>query len=229
MGTRPLSRRFFARSAIRVAPELLGCELQVDGSEGRVVIRITEVEAYAGADDPASHAYRGRTARTSVMFGPPGHLYCYFTYGMHYCLNTVCGADGVAAGVLLRAGEVIDGLELARNRRPAARSDVDLARGPARLAQAVGLTIAANGADLCDPNSSIRLVHSRNRVETATMPILSGPRVGVSQAADVPLRFWLAEERTVSVYRRSPRAAPEANPLGTHPSSRENQRRDRHY
>ena len=112
-----------------------------------MALRLTEVEAYDGANDAGSHAYRGRTPRNAVMFGPPGHLYCYFTYGMHVCCNVVTGAEGVASAVLLRAGEVIEGIELARSRRPGA-SDRDLARGPARLCRALGIELSDNGNDL---------------------------------------------------------------------------------
>ncbi|MFD0823650.1 DNA-3-methyladenine glycosylase, partial [Micromonospora zhanjiangensis] len=122
---------------------LLGCRLTAGG----VTVRLTEVEAYAGSGgDPASHAYRGRTRRNAVMFGPAGHAYLYFTYGMHWCLNVVTGPDGEASAVLLRAGEVVDGLDIARSRRPAVRRDVDLARGPARLCSTLGLDGAAYGA-----------------------------------------------------------------------------------
>jgi DNA-3-methyladenine glycosylase len=132
------------------------------------------------------------------MFGPAGHLYCYFTYGMHWCANIVCGADGVAAAVLLRAGEVVEGLDVARARRPAARRDVDLARGPARLASCLSLGVAQNGLDLCDPASPVRLasVPARRRAG-----IVAGPRVGISVATEHPWRFWLADSPTVSTFK----------------------------
>lgn len=184
-----------------MAPGLLGAVLAHDSADGRVAVRLTEVEAYEGQSDPGSHAYRGRTPRTEVMFGPAGHLYVYFTYGMHWCANVVCGPEGVASAVLLRAGEVVDGVGLARERRPAARTDRDLARGPARLAQALGLDGAFNGADVCD-SGPLKLLPgapvAANRVRT-------GPRVGVAGPggdADVhPWRFWLDGEASVSVYR----------------------------
>src|SRR6476659_6456926 len=139
-----VARQRLARPAPWLAPRLLGAVLVslVDGVE--VAVRLTEVEAYSGLGDAASHAFRGRTARNTVMFGPPGHLYCYFTYGMHWCANIVCGTDGVAAAVLLRGGEVTTGIEVARARRPVARRDADLARGPARLATCLGLGAAQN-------------------------------------------------------------------------------------
>ena len=151
-------RSFFARSSLEVGPALLGCLLVVDRPPGPVTVRITEVEAYDGETDPGSHAFRGPTPRNAVMYGPAGHLYVYFTYGMHWCANIVCGPPGVATAVLLRAGEVVSGLEVARSRRPAAAADRDLARGPARLASAVGLGGADNGADLCAGRSGIRLL-----------------------------------------------------------------------
>ncbi|MGH9012961.1 MAG: DNA-3-methyladenine glycosylase, partial [Acidimicrobiia bacterium] len=140
---RVLPRSFYARDAREVAPELLGKLLVHDDPEvGPLAVRLVEVEAYAGAEDPASHAYRGPTRRNAVMFGPPGHLYVYFTYGMHFCANVVCGASGWASAVLLRAAAPVEGLDAIRARRPAARRERDLCSGPARLAQAVGLVAA---------------------------------------------------------------------------------------
>lgn len=181
----------------QVAPRLLGAAL----SHAGVTVRITEIEAYAGDRDPASHAYRGRTARNAVMFGPPGHLYVYFSYGMHHACNVVCGPDGVASGALLRAGEVVEGLEPARVRRGDRVTDRNLARGPGRLAQALGLTLTDGGADLFG-HGSVRLVLDAYPVGE----VASGPRVGVSLAADVPWRFWVAGDPYVSDYKRSPRA-----------------------
>jgi DNA-3-methyladenine glycosylase len=180
-----------------VAPTILGATL----AHGGVTVRITEVEAYAGDRDPASHAYRGRTPRSAVMFGPPGHLYVYFSYGMHHAANIVCGADGTASGVLVRSGEVVEGLDLARSRRGPRVRDRDLARGPGRLTQALGLTLADGGADVFG-DGPVRLVLDVDPVtEVAT-----GPRVGVSRAADVPWRFWVRDDPYVSSYQRSPRA-----------------------
>jgi DNA-3-methyladenine glycosylase len=177
-----------------VAPALLGALVRANG----VTVRLTEVEAYAGASDPGSHAYRGRTPRTEVMFGPPGRAYVYFAYGMHWCLNVVAGPDGSASAVLLRAGEVIEGVEAAQARRP--RSAVrDLARGPARLTKALGVDGGHGGIDLLDPSSPVTLAGG-DPVDPAR--IRSGPRVGVGGAgADAPWRFWLDGEPTVSVYR----------------------------
>jgi DNA-3-methyladenine glycosylase len=184
--------------AVTVAPRLLGAVLASDVGGEAVAVRLTEVEAYEGVDDAASHAYRGRTPRTQVMFGPPGHLYCYFTYGMHWCANIVCGKDGIAAAVLLRAGEVITGVDVARERRPAARRDADLARGPARLATCLGLGAEHNGLDLLDESSLVRLTSIPARRSHA---IAVGPRVGITAAADRPWRFWLSGEASVSVYK----------------------------
>ena len=203
----PLPRSFFARDPLVVAPDLLGAVLvnEVDGVS--VAVRITEVEAYLGeGEDPASHSHRGLRPRNAVMFGPPGHLYVYFTYGMHWCANLVCRPDGVSGAVLLRAGEVVAGQGAARSRRPAARREVDLARGPARLASALALTGADNGRDLCD-GGGLRVLagepYSPDRRRT-------GPRVGVTLGAASEWRFWLADEPTVSVYRPSqPRRRPQ--------------------
>ena len=172
-------------------------------------MRLSEVEAYAGPVDPASHAYRGRTPRNAVMFGPPGHLYVYFVYGMHWCCNVVCGPDGDASAVLLRAGAVVSGLDLARTRRPGVRSDADLARGPARLAAALGIDRAAGGADLLDPVSSVRLSRGDPVPDEA---VRRGPRVGVAAAGEVPWRLWVAGDRTVSPYRPGTRGVPAGRP-----------------
>lgn len=198
-----LSRQFFARHALEVAPDLLGRVLVRAGPQGLVAVRLTEVEAYAGTADPGSHARTGRTARNASMFGPPGHLYLYFTYGMHWCANVVCSPDGEASAVLLRAGEVVAGLDVARARRPAAAADRDLARGPARLASALGLGAEHDGADLFAGDDL--------RVEAGDPPapgrVLSGPRVGVSgpggDGVAYPWRYWVDDAATVSVYRAS--------------------------
>jgi DNA-3-methyladenine glycosylase len=166
-----------------------------------VTVRITEVEAYGGVLDPASHAYT-RTARSEIMFGPPWRLYVYRSYGMHHCANVVTGPTEQAAAVLLRAGEVVDGLETARRRRGPSIPDHRLARGPGNLAAALDLTLADLGTDLLAPDG----VHLGPDVDPPE-DIGSGPRVGVSRAADVPWRFWLAGEPSVSAYRRNPRAS----------------------
>ena len=156
-----------------MAPRLLGCVLEHQTAEGLVAVELTEVEAYEGSVDPASHSYRGRTARNAVMFGPPGHAYVYFTYGMHFCANLTCGPEGTATAVLLRAGRIIEGAPLAAARRlagrPAARvPDRDLARGPGRLGQALGIDRAQNGVDACDPASPLR-------VRAAARPVAPAP------------------------------------------------------
>jgi DNA-3-methyladenine glycosylase len=198
----PLAARERLSAPARVvAPRLLGARIEVDGGglDG-VAIEVTEVEAYEGTDDPASHAYRGRTARNEVIFGPAGHLYVYFIYGMHWCANISCGPDGRAAAVLLRAGRVVAGEDAARRRRPAARAAVELARGPARLAACLGLSGADTGTDLLAPGSRIRL-----RLGAAAVPAAVGPRVGVAVAHEEPLRFWIPDDPTVSTYRRGGR------------------------
>jgi DNA-3-methyladenine glycosylase len=184
-----------AGPAVEVAPSLLGSVLRHRTPEGTVAVRLTEVEAYAGLEDPGSHAYRGPTPRNSVMFGRAGRLYVYFTYGMHHCCNVVVGADGVAAAVLLRAGEVVEGHELARARRPGS-SDRDLARGPARLCRALAIDLGCNEADLAAGAVTLEL-----GVPAPPAAVASGPRVGLRQAADRPWRFWLEGEPTVSAYR----------------------------
>jgi DNA-3-methyladenine glycosylase len=169
---------------LEVAPRLLGAVL----THGGVSVRLTEVEAYAGPLDPGSHAHRGRTARNAVMFGPPGRLYVYFVYGMHHCANLVTGPEGDPGAVLLRAGEVVAGLDVARERRPSSR-DRDLARGPARLCRVLGIDLADNGIrpDLV-PGEPV------DRIST-------GPRVGLRLAAERPWRFWITDDPTVSTYR----------------------------
>jgi DNA-3-methyladenine glycosylase len=193
-------RTLLAGPVVPAARGLLGARLAAGG----VTVRLTEVEAYAGVgQDPASHAHRGRTARNAVMFGPPGHLYVYFTYGMHWCANVVCGPEGEAAAVLLRAGEVVDGVDLARERRCAARSDRDLARGPARLTLALGIDGALDGSPLLDPDGAVRLSPPDEAPDEAS--VRSGPRVGVNGGADTPWRFWIDGDPTISPYRRHPR------------------------
>ena len=184
-----------ARPSTEVAPLLLGGLLTVDA----VTVRITEVEAYLGEADPGSHAFRGPGKRNAVMYGPPGHLYTYFTYGMHVCANVVCSPEGVASAVLLRAGEVVEGVERARSRRLTSKTDADLARGPARLCVALGITLADGGADLS--TGRIRLT-----LPPHPEPFETGPRTGVAgpggSSEDFPWRFWIPGDPTVSPYKR---------------------------
>lgn len=162
---------------------------------GGVSVRLTEVEAYDGPNDPGSHAWRGLTRGNATMFGPPGRLYVYLSHGIHVCANLVTGPEGDPGAVLLRAGEVVDGLEIARSRR-AGSSDRDLARGPGRLGAALGLSLSDDGATA--------------DLEPAPTPVryLTGPRVGLTRAPDRPWRFWIEGDAYVSAYRRSPRAEP---------------------
>lgn len=198
------ARALLSRPAPQVAADLLGWIVHRTTDEGTVAVALTEVEAYAGADDAASHAYRGPTRRTQVMFGPAGHLYVYFTYGMHWCCNVVTGAEGQASAVLLRAGRVVSGLDVARARRGPAVRDRALARGPATLTQSLGITGADDGADLLN-GSQLRLEPPTDRVPEQA--VSRGPRVGVSRAAEVPWRFWITGDETVSTYRRSARVS----------------------
>lgn len=186
---------------VAAAHRLLGATLTGRGVRGIVV----EVEAYGGVPDgpwpdAAAHSYRGPSARNAIMFGTPGRLYTYRSHGIHVCANVSCGPDGVAAAVLLRAVAIEHGTDVAQTRRGAAIRSVALARGPGNLCSALGITMADNGLDLFDPSSPVTL--TLNEASGAA----SGPRVGVSQAADRPWRYWLAGRPEVSAYRRSPRA-----------------------
>jgi DNA-3-methyladenine glycosylase len=203
--TQRLERVFFEREVTAVARDLLGRVVSAGEGVARVGVRLTEVEAYRGRDDSASHAFRGPTPRTAVMFGPAGHLYTYFVYGMHWCANIVTGPNGQPSAVLLRAGEVVDGVEIARGRRPKVADDRLLARGPAGLATVLGLDGSSSGADLCLPTSAIKVNVGTPVPDGA---IRTGPRVGVATAADLELRFWIADDPTVSVFRAwTPRRA----------------------
>jgi len=179
---RRLRRSFYGRDPLVVAPELLNKVLVHDGRAGRIV----EVEAYRGTDDPASHAYRGPTPRTEVMFGPPGHLYVYFTYGMHWCANAVTSRDGEAGAVLIRALAPLQGIAEMQAARPAARRLVDVANGPAKACQALGIDGTHSGADLVAAEHGLSIVD--DGVPPPDVPI-TGPRVGISVAADRPWRF----------------------------------------
>lgn len=186
---------------LSAARRLLGATLS-----GRdVIATIVEVEAYGGTPDgpwpdASAHSYRGLGARNAVMFGPPGRLYTYLSHGIHVCANVACGPDGTAAAVLLRAAAIVSGIDVARSRRGDLARTVALARGPGNLCSALGITMGDNGIDLFDPGSPVQLV--LNDVVTA----VSGPRIGISKAADRPWRLWLQGRAEVSAYRRSPRA-----------------------
>jgi DNA-3-methyladenine glycosylase len=188
-----------------VAPRLLGWVISHGTDEGEVAVELTEVEAYAGAQDPASHAWRGRTVRNAVMFGPAGHLYVYLSHGVHACANVVTGMEGSAAAVLLRAGRVVAGVELARHRRGGV-ADAALARGPGNLGRALGLAPAMSGSDLLGPGN-LALRESQPPSMSQVSQVHSGPRVGVSRAADLAWRFWVGDDPTVSAYRRPKRTA----------------------
>ncbi|MGW2620563.1 DNA-3-methyladenine glycosylase [Streptomyces sp. NPDC001500] len=196
----PLPRTFFDRPVLEVAPDLLGRLLVRTTPEGPITLRLTEVEAYDGGNDPGSHAYRGPTARNGVMFGPPGHVYVYFTYGMWHCMNLVCGPQGAASAVLLRAGEIVEGAEHARKRRLSARHDKELAKGPARLATALGVDRALDGTDACAAGDTpLRILTG---AAAPSDQVRNGPRTGVSGDGAVhPWRYWVADDPTVSPYR----------------------------
>jgi DNA-3-methyladenine glycosylase len=205
-----LRRSDLAGDPVAIAPWLLNKLLVRGDRAGRIV----EVEAYRGLADPASHAYRGRTPRTEVMFGPPGHLYVYFTYGMHWCANVVCGPDTVAGAVLIRALAPTAGLPAMRQVRPAARRDRDLCNGPAKLCQALGITGADNGVDLVPARARRSMAPAApgaSGAPDALPPVLlvddgtppparpgRGPRVGISVATERRWRWWVAEDESVS-------------------------------
>jgi DNA-3-methyladenine glycosylase len=196
---RQFTRQELALDPVELAELLLGAVIESTGPDGTVAVRLVEVEAYRGLDDPASHCYRGRTPRNTVMWGPAGYLYVYFVYGMHFCANVVGTEDGQPGAVLLRAGEIVSGADVARARRPAARGNGELAKGPAILTSVLGIDRDENGADLTDPESSIRLF-TGERVPSES--IRTGPRVGVAMAMDTPWRFWIDGSPAVSTYRR---------------------------
>jgi DNA-3-methyladenine glycosylase len=175
---------------------MLGWRLSANG----VVARLTEVEAYSGlGEDPASHAHRGKTPRNAIMFGPAGFLYVYQIYGMYQCMNIVCGEEGVAAAVLLRAAEVVEGVETARERRPGAKHDRDLGAGPGKLTRALGISKADYGTSVVDGTGPLTITPPLQ----GDVPVIeAGPRVGVTSAHDVAWRFWIKDDPTVSPYRR---------------------------
>jgi DNA-3-methyladenine glycosylase len=185
----PLGREFYLRPAAQVARALLGKILALDGVSGRIV----ETEAYLGEDDGAAHSARGITARTRVIFGPPGHAYVYFIYGMYDCLNIVCEPEGIAGCVLIRALEPISGLDQMRIRRPSVRRNEDLANGPGKLTRALGIKIMHNGADLTKGPITIHAPERANKFEIAT-----STRIGITKSADLPLRFFVKSNPYVS-------------------------------
>ncbi|MEU8684847.1 DNA-3-methyladenine glycosylase [Streptomyces sp. NPDC048611] len=197
----PLTRDFFDRPVVEVAPDLLGRTLLRNTPDGPITLRLTEVEAYDGETDPGSHAYRGRTARNAAMFGPPGHAYVYFIYGMWFSLNVVCGPENKASGVLLRAGEILTGIPLAAGRRPKARNSNELAKGPARLATALDIDRTLDSTDLCTGGAApLSLLPGQ---PPPPERVRNGPRTGVGgDGADHPWRYWIADDPTVSPYRR---------------------------
>ena len=186
-------RAFFARDAVTVARDLIGCVFVHDGPGGRTSLRLVETEAYRGAQDPGSHGYRGLTRRTATMFGPPGRLYLYFTYGMHWCANVVCATEGVCEAVLLRAGEPVEGTAVMRARRAAIGDDRLVAAGPARLAQAMGLDGTFDGATLLRGG---RLWIAEDELTTGyrAAEIAQTVRVGLGpgHGDDIPWRFVVA-------------------------------------
>ncbi|HET7359331.1 MAG TPA: DNA-3-methyladenine glycosylase [Rhodanobacteraceae bacterium] len=192
VGSSILPRAFYRRDPRVVAPQLLNKVLRAaDGRSGRIV----ETEAYCGAFDPAAHAFRGKTARNATMFGPPGHLYVYFTYGMHWCCNPVCGEEGEGVAVLLRALAPLDGLDAMRAARPACRADRDLCRGPARLCQALGIDGAHDGIDLVTGAGGF--VIADDGVAPPADPAVA-TRIGISRAADEPWRWYVRGDPHVS-------------------------------
>lgn len=193
---RRLPRSFYARDVLDVAPELLNKVLVCGDRAGRIV----EVEAYRGGEDPASHAYKGCTARNAAMFGAPGHLYVYFTYGMHWCANVVCMPEGTAQAVLLRALAPLGGLEQMRAARPRGRGDRELCSGPARLCQALGIDRSYDGADLvrADSRGVVVLADGTPPPEEPG----TGGRVGIRVAREQPWRWWVPGDPNLS--RREP-------------------------
>jgi len=194
-------RGFYRRDARVLAPELLNKLLVHDDPEvGRLTARIVEVEAYAGEDDAGSHAYRGLTPRTETMFGPPGHLYVYFSYGMHWCMNVVAGDRGQASAVLVRGGAPVDGIATMRSRRPAARHDGDLCSGPARLTQALGITGAFDGVDLTV--GPVRILDD-GVAPPSDAGVSTRVGLGAGRGEEHPWRWFIAGDPNVSRFRPS--------------------------
>lgn len=209
MRARSLSRSALADDPVVVAPRLLGLVLVC----GDRAARIVEVEAYRGADDPASHAALGATPRNATMFGPPGHLYVYRSYGIHWCANVVCGEPGTAAAVLLRAGAPLRGVDAMRAARAAARRDVDLCSGPGKLCQALGIDGDDDGIDLLAPRSRATLVDDGARLDGA---IVQTRRVGISRAVERPWRWFVEGDPNVSSPRRG--AGPSSRGVAVDPA-----------
>jgi DNA-3-methyladenine glycosylase len=204
---RKVARGFYAGGSVEVAPLVLNKVLARRDSRGRVRIagRVVEVEAYRGSEDPASHAYKGLTRRNATMFGPPGHLYVYFTYGMHWCANLVCSPEGVAQAVLLRALSPVSGIEAMRAARGSGITDRNLLSGPARLCQALSITGDDDGADLVKGDKGLVLLD--DGVPAPERPATSG-RVGIRQAAEVQWRWWVPGDPNVSKGRPAPSSSP---------------------
>ena len=208
-----LPRKFYLRHPTEVAPELLNKLLvRDDGRAGRIV----EVEAYAGTDDPAAHSFRGRTARNATMFGDGGHMYVYFTYGMHWCANAVCG-KGQGWGVLLRAIEPVAGLELMREARGHSKKDRELGSGPGRLGQAMGIAKALDGADLVKGDRGIWIMS--DGLAPPDEPAV-GPRVGISHAVEQPWRWHVPEHAHVSRTRAGVPPPNRASPAKVAPTKK---------
>lgn len=204
----------FSGSPEDVAPQLLGATLRRRTSEGTVAVVLTEVEAYPGVDDPASHTYRGMTPRCATMFGPPGHLYVYASYGIHRAGNLVCREAGVGAGVLMRAGRVVEGVDLVRRRRGNRPTEDGLARGPGNLGATLGLDLDLNGVTVTQVSEAEGADRRSDRADRAgftltppSSPVetVAGPRIGISKNVEAPLRFWIPGDRTVTTPRSRPR------------------------
>lgn len=196
-----IDRAMLAAPATEVAPQLIGSVIVAGRRSGRIV----EVEAYMGADDPASHAFRGRTERNSTMFGRAGRLYVYFTYGMHWCANVVTGDEGEANAVLIRALAPLTGIDDMYDVRTRARTDRDLCSGPAKLTQALGIDGTADGVDLCDPASPVQLIDDGWR--STSGELATGSRIGISAATERPWRWYLSGDPNVSRGARRPSSA----------------------